>query len=113
MTAGDERGNVTVLLTAVLVVAVLLCTSVARLAAAAREKARAENAADAGALAAADAMALGGTVGQACTRARQTATENHARLLSCANRNSGMQVVVELDRARAQARAEFTAVRGA
>jgi DNA topoisomerase I len=109
MTTADQRGNVTVLLAAVLVVAVLLCTAVARLAGAAREKARAENAADATALAAADAMALGDSVVHACARARQTAAENDARLLSCANRNSGMQVVVQIDRARAEARAEFTA----
>jgi secretion/DNA translocation related TadE-like protein len=113
VTARDERGNVTVLLAALLVVTVLLCTAVARLAAAAREKARAENAADAAALAGADGMALGDTVLHACARARQTAAENDARLLSCTNRNSGMQVVVQLDRARAEARAEFTAVRGA
>ena len=108
MTA-DERGNVTVLLAAVLVVAVLLCTAVARLAGAAREKAWAENAADAAALAAADGMALGDSVGDACARASRTAAENEARLLSCANRDSGMQVTVQLDRARAQARAEFAA----
>jgi secretion/DNA translocation related TadE-like protein len=110
--AVDERGNVTVLLTAVLVVAVLLCTAVARLAGAASEKARAENAADAAALAAADGMALGDVVVHACERARQTAAENGARLLSCADRNSGMQVSVQLDRARAEARAEFRAIRG-
>jgi secretion/DNA translocation related TadE-like protein len=102
-----ERGNVTVLLAAVLVVAVLLCTAVARLAGAAREKARAENAADAAALAAADGMALGDSVVDACARASRTAVENDARLLSCSNRNSGMQVSVQLDRARAEARAEF------
>jgi len=113
VTAGDQRGNVTVLLAAVLVVAVLLCTAVGRLATAAREKARAENAADASALAAADGMALGDTAVHACARARQTAADNDAHLLSCANRNSGMQVVVQLDRARAEARAEFAAIPGA
>ena len=107
MTVGGERGNVSVLLAAVLVVAVLLCTAVARLAGAAREKARAENAADAAALAAADGMALGDTVGRACARAGQTAADNGARLLSCTNRNSGIQVSVRLDRAYAEARAEF------
>jgi secretion/DNA translocation related TadE-like protein len=104
----DEHGSVTVLIAAVLVVAVLLCTAVARLAGAAREKARAENAADASALAAADGMALGDTVVGACARAGQTAIENGARLLSCANRDSGMQVRVQLDQAHAEARAEFT-----
>jgi secretion/DNA translocation related TadE-like protein len=106
--AAGERGNVTVLLAALLVVALLLCTAVARLAGAAREKARAENAADAAALAAADGMALGDTVAHACARAKQTAAENGARLLSCADANSGMQVSVQLDRARSEARAEFT-----
>jgi secretion/DNA translocation related TadE-like protein len=105
----DERGNVTVLLAAVLVVAVLLCTAVARLAGAAREKARAENAADAAALAAADGMALGDTAAGACARATRTAADNGARLVSCAEHNSGMQVIVHLDRARAEARAEFAA----
>lgn len=107
MKTHDERGNVTVLVAAVLVIAVLLCTAVARLAGAAREKARAENAADAAALAAADGMALGDTVVRACARAHDTAAENGARLLSCTNRNSGMQVRVQLDDARAEARAEF------
>ena len=107
MNPGRERGNVSVLLAAVLVVAVLLCTAVARLAGAAREKARAENAADAAALAAADGMALGDTVARACARAGRTAADNGAQLLSCADRNSGMQVTVRLDRAYAEARAEF------
>ena len=107
MTARDEQGSITVLVAAVLVLAVLFCTGVARVAGAAREKARAENAADAAALAAADGIALGDTVTHACARARETASENGARLLSCANRNSGMQVRVQLDGARAEARAEF------
>jgi hypothetical protein len=67
----------------------------------------AENAADAAALAAADGMALGDTIPHACARARVTAADNGARLLSCASRNSGMQVGVALGRARADARAEF------
>ena len=107
MRARGELGSVTVLIAAVLVVAILLCTAVARLAGAAREKARAENAADAAALAAADGMALGENVARACARASATAVENGARLLSCADRNSGMQVTVQLDEARAAARAEF------
>jgi secretion/DNA translocation related TadE-like protein len=105
----SDRGNISVLVAAVLVVAVLLCTALARLAGAAAEKARAENAADAAALAAADGMALGDTVPRACARARVTAADNGARLLSCANRSSGMQVDVAFGRARADARAEFTA----
>ena len=40
---------------------------------------------------------------------KRTAAENDARMLSCADRNSGMQVSVQLDRARAEARAEFAA----
>jgi secretion/DNA translocation related TadE-like protein len=108
VTTAGERGNVSVLLAAVLVVAVLLCTAVARLAGAAREKARAENAADAAALAAADGMALGDTVTRACARADHTAIYNGARLLSCRNRDSGMQVSVRLARAYAEARAEFS-----
>jgi secretion/DNA translocation related TadE-like protein len=108
VTVAAERGNVSVLLAAVLVVAVLLCTALARVAGAAREKARAENAADAAALAAADGMALGDTVGRACARAGETAIDNGARLLSCRNRDSGMQVRVRLDRADAEARAEFS-----
>ena len=55
----DQRGNVSLLVIAVMVVAVVLCTAVARLGGAVAAKSRANNAADAAALAAADGLALG------------------------------------------------------
>ncbi len=56
------------LLAAVIVVAMLLCTAVARLGGAAAEKSRANNAADASALAAADRLALGRVAGRGVRR---------------------------------------------
>ena len=78
-----ERGNISVFVAVAIVVGMLLCTAVARLGGAAAEKSRANNAADASALAAADRLALGQSPTQACSVARQTATDNGARLLTC------------------------------
>jgi secretion/DNA translocation related TadE-like protein len=106
----DARGNVSVLVAAVIVVSVLLCTAVARLGSAVAEKSRANNAADAAALAAADRLALGRSPVDACAVARQTAAQNGARLLTCGRRGpagagTSAEVTVEIGDARAQARA--------
>jgi len=107
----DARGNVTVLVAAVIVVAVLLATAVARFGGAVAEKSRANNAADAAALAAADGLALGRSPDEACALARSTAVDNGARLLTCVYRASttearSAEVVVEIGNAKARARAE-------
>ena len=74
-----ERGNVSVLMTSVVVVSVLACFALARLGAAATTKARANTAADAAALAAADVLATGASPyagfcrGAACSPRRRCA----------------------------------------
>ena len=106
-----ERGNVSVLVTAVIVVAVLLGTAVARLGSAVAEKSRANNAADAAALAAAGALASGNLPATACATARRTAADNGARLLTCRWGDSAAVVTVAMGEARAIARAEVDAAR--
>ena len=100
------RGNVSVLVTAVIVVAVLLATAVARFGGAVAEKSRANNAADAAALAAAGDIALGGLPAHACAVARQTAADNGARLLTCRSSATTAVVTVARGAARAGARAQ-------
>jgi secretion/DNA translocation related TadE-like protein len=110
----DARGNVSIFVAAFIVVAMLLCTAVARLGSAAAEKARANNAADASALAAADGLALGRPPSEACAAARSTASDNKARVLTCRCESfaTGMlaaEVTLEIDTAKARARAEVDA----
>jgi secretion/DNA translocation related TadE-like protein len=106
---GRESGNVTVLVTAVIVVAVLLGTAVARLGSAVADKSRANNAADAAALAAAGELASGTTPAAACATARRTAAANGARLLTCQWGDSAAVVTIAIGEARAIARAEVGA----
>jgi secretion/DNA translocation related TadE-like protein len=106
----DDRGNVSVLLAALVVVGVLLCGAVAGLGSAGAAKARANNAADAAALAAAGVLALGQTPAAACAMARRTAAENGARLVGCACRAALADVTVALGAARAFSRAEVDAL---
>jgi secretion/DNA translocation related TadE-like protein len=101
----DQRGNVTVLVTAVIVVAVLLATAVARVGSAVAEKARANTAADASALAAAGALASGSSPASACLSARRTAVDNGARLLTCQWDGAAAVVTVAIGEARSIARA--------
>jgi secretion/DNA translocation related TadE-like protein len=102
----DSRGNVSVLVAAVIVVALLLTTAVARLGGAVAEKSRANNAADAAALAAAGELASGRTPADACRVARRTAADNGARLLACHPGADAVVVTVGRGDARAVARAE-------
>lgn len=101
------QGNVSVLVTAFIVVTMLLAGAVARLGGAVVEKSRAGNAADAAALAAAGALARGGAITGACAVARTTALDNGARLLTCRAGAGSAEVVVALDHAQARARAQF------
>jgi secretion/DNA translocation related TadE-like protein len=112
-----ERGAVSVLAVAVVVVGIVLTMGAARLGGALVGRARAETAADAAALAAADALALGHGSNQAESDARATAARNDARLVSCACAGTRAEVVVEVDVsglgvlggvARGRARAEVT-----
>jgi secretion/DNA translocation related TadE-like protein len=82
---------------AVLVAGLVLATGAARLGGALVGRARAESAADAAALAAADRLALGGGGAAARTAAARTAASNHARLVSCDCAGASAAVVVEVD----------------
>jgi len=112
--ARDRRGNVSIFVAVFMVVGMLLCTAVAKLGGAVVEKARANNAADASALAAADGLALGWTSADACAAAGSTAADNGARMLTCrsmASADGGLaaEVVLQVEDATAQARAEVGA----
>jgi secretion/DNA translocation related TadE-like protein len=106
----NERGNVSIFIAAFIVVSLLLCTAVARLGSASAEKSRANNAADASALAAADSLALGRSPSDACADARRIAAANGAELLTCRSDGSGTDVTVAIDDAQARARAEVASV---
>jgi secretion/DNA translocation related TadE-like protein len=92
-----ERGGVSVVMLAVLVFGALVTMGAARLGGALVGRARAETAADAAALAAADRLALGGGAPAARTAAERTAASNHARLVSCDCAGASAAVVVEID----------------
>jgi secretion/DNA translocation related TadE-like protein len=102
----EADGNVTVLVTAFIVVAMMLGGAVARLGGAVVEKSRASNAADAAALAAAGVLARGRSPSDACAVARTAAADNGARLETCRAADSFAEVTVVLHDARAQARAQ-------
>lgn len=101
----NERGSVVILMVAAVVIAALCCIAAARLGGAATQKARADTAADAAALAAADSLALGRPAAVAIRVARQVAADNGAALLTCACGGRAAEVTVALGEARARARA--------
>jgi secretion/DNA translocation related TadE-like protein len=82
---------------AVLVVGLVLATGAARLGGALVGRARAESAADAAALAAADRLALGDGSAAAHEAAGATAAANDARMVSCDCSGTSAEVVVEVD----------------
>jgi secretion/DNA translocation related TadE-like protein len=102
----NERGAVTVLAIALLALAVALAFGVARLGHATGERARAETAADAAALAAAGALARGQGTPAALVAANETAASNGARLVRCACAGSKPFVEVSIGAATGRARAE-------
>jgi secretion/DNA translocation related TadE-like protein len=101
-----ERGSVTVFMVAAIALAAVLMTGIARVGGAAAQRARADSAADAAALAAADELALGHDARAASAAARETASANGARLVSCECTGTGAEVVVVLGAATGRARAE-------
>lgn len=116
MSPARERGSVSIVMVAVLVIGLVLALGAARLGAALVARARADSAADAAALAAADALALGRGDEAARAAATETAASNDARLVTCDCVGSAAEVVVEVDVpglgalgsvARGRARAEF------
>jgi secretion/DNA translocation related TadE-like protein len=102
-TPRNERGAVAVLMVAGLALAVVLMLGVARLGHAASDKARAETAADAAALAAAGAIVRNE---DAHAAARAAATENGGRLDRCECTDRTPTVTVTLGAATVRARAE-------
>jgi len=108
----DERGSMTILMMALLVVAFVLVLGAGRLGEAVVARARAQVAADAAALAAADQLALGRGDRAARRAASHTAGANGARLIRCECSGLAAEVDVEVDSvrtARARARAEVRA----
>jgi|tagenome__1003787_1003787.scaffolds.fasta_scaffold20983799_5 secretion/DNA translocation related TadE-like protein len=105
-----ETGNVSVIALAGVALAFVLCLGVARVGGAVVLKSRADTAADAAALAAADALALGHTESDARAAARGAAVDNGAQLVSCTCSGDEAEVTVTLEgavgRAFGHARAE-------
>jgi secretion/DNA translocation related TadE-like protein len=98
---------VTVLAVAILALVVALAFGVARLGRATRDKARAETAADAAALAAAGALARGQGSQAALVAANETAASNGGRLVRCACTGRAPTVQVTVGAATGRARAEI------
>lgn len=91
-----ERGNVSIVAVAGVALACLLCLGVARVGGAVVLKSRADTAADAAALAAADALALGHSDDDARSAANAAAADNGATLVSCSCADDVAEVTVEL-----------------
>jgi secretion/DNA translocation related TadE-like protein len=103
---GRERGSVSILAIVALVFAGALMFGVARVGHAASDKARAETAADAAALAAASVLARGGDSSSAADAASETAASNGAQLRGCSCGETSPVVTVSLGEATGRARAE-------
>jgi secretion/DNA translocation related TadE-like protein len=95
-----------VLAVALVALAVALAFGVARLGRATSDRARAETAADAAALAAAGAIARGQGTSAALVAANETAAGNGARLVRCACTGTKPLVEVTVGAATGRARAE-------
>ena len=93
---------------AAVVLAGLLCVVIARVGGAAAERARADTAADAAALAAADQLALGHGSIAATAAARQVAHDNGAAFEECSCHGASAIVMVHIGHFRARARADVT-----
>ena len=103
-----ERGNVAMVVVVAVVLAGVLCLAIARLGGATVDKARANSAADAAALAAAGALGRGGTPAEAVRVARTIAIANGAVLTRCRCAGTDATVEVRVNSARSKARAEVT-----
>jgi secretion/DNA translocation related TadE-like protein len=109
-----ERGAATIVVIGVFVLGMALTLGATRLGVAMLARARAETAADAAALAAADTLALGGDAAAANDQASAVAEANGARLVGCECSGRFATATVEVDVpvlgriARARSRAEVT-----
>ena len=117
-----EEGSAAVLVCGLIALAIVLAVAVVTLGGAAVLAGRAEAAADAAALAAADTVALGSRH-LACASASAVAETNDAHLVACDLGSDAVEVVVELHgdgpialgrtvRARSRAEIDFSAPRG-
>lgn len=102
----SERGSVSVLILAIMVVAAVVMFEVARAGAGAGAAARADTAADAAAIAAAIALARTEGVPAAVNAAREASAQNGADLRECDCTGDHAEVVVVADGATGRARAE-------
>ena len=120
---GNERGSAAILMCAVIALAIVLMAAVVSVGGAIVLAGRAEAAADAAALAAADTVALGPSR-LACAAASLVAEANGARLVDCHVEPRAVEVVVSLAghgvtslgrtvRARSRAEVDVSATRGA
>jgi len=100
-----EHGNVSVMALAGVGLALVLCLGVAKVGAAVVLQSRADSAADAAALAGADALAFGHLPRVAVDAARAAAADNDASLVSCSCSGDVAEVVVRIGRAHGRARA--------
>ena len=109
-----ERGAATIVVIGVFVLGMALMLGATRLGVAMLARARAETAADAAALAAADTLALSGDAATANDQAAAVAEANGARLVGCVCSGRFATATVEVDVpvlgrvARARSRAEVT-----
>jgi secretion/DNA translocation related TadE-like protein len=92
-----QQGSITVVMLAVVVFGLVLAAAGGRVGRAVIGRARADTAADAAALAAADRLALGAGSSEAEDAARATATSNGAVLDACTCSGSEAEVVVTVD----------------
>ena len=104
-----ERGASTVVVIAVVAMGFVLVAGAARLGTALIARARADTAADAAALAAADMLALGQDSGAAEAAARDTAAANGAQLVRCSCAGRFPTVVVAVAAGSLGASAHSTA----
>jgi secretion/DNA translocation related TadE-like protein len=102
----NERGAVTIFAIVALVFAAALMLGIARLGHAVNDKARAESAADASALAAAGVLARGGSAVDASNAAAETAASNDAHFNQCECSGARPIVTVRVGDATARAGAE-------
>ncbi len=100
-----EQGNVSIIAVGGVGLALVLCLGVARVGGAVVRQSRADSAADAAALAAADALALGHTASAAEDAGRAAARANDADLEWCACSGDVAEVIVRIGRAHGRARA--------
>lgn len=102
----SERGSVTVLAVAIMVVAATVMFGVARAGNGAGRAARADTAADAAAIAAAISLARSEGTVAARSAAREAAAQNGAELRGCDCAGDHAEVVVDVDGATGRSRAE-------